>query len=279
MNASPPRRRPPKAPKGRIGGALGGNPLLDTEEHTPAVSPYVDAEWRSPAPAAGYLDVNQLPEPHEAEVDAETPLSAQEKTDLRTCEAALEGLRLAFIAAGRGLQVIRDGRLYRDRYATFDDYVEQRWGIQRSYAHKLIRAWPLGVRVQKVAPQEVNESQVRQLLPIAARHGDDAALTVYETIAAVDGVRVTTALIKGAAAVVPDEYDRDETVERVRAYVLSQTPSPAPATAGFEAARAALDTLAARIFRHADQPEQVRGFVDHLRGIADELERVLTDDG
>src|SRR6266536_3079623 len=45
---------------------------------------------------------------------------------LAACEAALDNLRVAFWAAGKALQVIRDARLYRSTHATFEDYAEQR---------------------------------------------------------------------------------------------------------------------------------------------------------
>ena len=79
------------------------------------------------APTAGpaVISPGSLPDPYTATADGQ--LSDREQADLATCEAALDNLRVAFWAAGKALQVIRDARLYRDTHATFEDYVEQRW--------------------------------------------------------------------------------------------------------------------------------------------------------
>jgi hypothetical protein len=277
---SPPRRTPPKArKKGRIGG---GNPLLDSADHTPPVSPQVDAEWHRPSdtdPEPASVDLRRLPEPHDVG-DVIGPLSGSERSDLEVCEAAIDSLRLAFSIAGRGLQVIRDGRLYREHFATFDEYVEERWGIQRSYAHKLIRAWPLAQRLDPIAPRTVNEGQVRELLPVAARHGDDAAVTVYETIATADGVKVTASLIKGAVATLPAEFDHDDAIERIRAYLADHSPagsaSHIDAASVFAAEVNRLHTIAGRVARHVDDhPEQARKFVTELRDLADAIDKQL----
>ena len=101
-----------------------------------------DGAGRS-APAAGpaVISPRSLPDPCTATADGQ--LSDREQADLATCEAALDNLRVAFWAAGKALQVIRDARLYRDTHATFEDYVEQRWDMSRSPAYRLIDAWPL----------------------------------------------------------------------------------------------------------------------------------------
>src|SRR5579859_2559875 len=122
-----------------------------------------------------------LPVPYEALSDSPNLIDVERK-DLADCEAAIDSLRVAFWAAGKALQVIRDARLYRGSHDTFEDYCEGRWQMRRVYADRLIRAWPLAERLTPIGTRELNEGQVRELLPLAARHGDDAAVTVYETV-------------------------------------------------------------------------------------------------
>jgi hypothetical protein len=164
-----------------------------------------------------------LPAPYEALSDSEV-LIDMERRDLAACEAAIDGLRIAFWAAGKALQVIRDARLYRAEYPTFDAYCEGRWQIHRSYADKLIRAWPLAEILSPIGLKELNEGQVRELLPLAATQGEEAAVIVYEAayraVAEVDGVRVTAAVLKGAVGALPDgQFDKDEAVRQIREYV------------------------------------------------------------
>jgi hypothetical protein len=192
-----------------------------------------------PVPQGAGLEVAALalPAPRETHNDSPSLFDA-ERRDLAACEAAIDGLRIAFWGAGKALQVIRDGRLYRETHATFEDYAEQRWQMRRAYADKLIRAWPLAERLHAAAPG-LNEAQVRELLPLAALHGDDAAESVYETVAQaaaeVDGVRVTAAVIKGAVSVLPGgQFDIGEAARQVRAYVarLAAGEEPDPEDSG-----------------------------------------------
>lgn len=286
------RRRPPRR-KGTIGG---GNPLLDDVEHTDPVSPLAGAAWTVDAtgdptaeqkPPGGreeqpiaVLDARSLPVPQDTG-EVSGPLSVGERSDLVVCEQAIDTLRVAFWAAGRALQVIRDGRLYREVYSSFDEYCEERWGIQRSYAHKLIRAWPLAERLEPIAPKTINEGQVRELLPVVARHGEDAAVTVYETIATTDGVKVTASVIKGAVAVLPpDHFDRDEAIEQIRAYLRGEYLTPADRSGDdasvFTVEAGRLHTIAARVARHArEHPDKVREFAAELRTLADQMEQQL----
>ncbi|WP_067801398.1 hypothetical protein [Actinomadura formosensis] len=108
-------------------------------------------------------------------------LDDQDRADLAACEAALDNLRMAFWAAGKALQVIRDRRLYRADYGSFEAYCTDRWEIGRRQADRLIAAWPIAEQLRPIGLASLNEGQVRELLPIADRHGPQAAVTVYRT--------------------------------------------------------------------------------------------------
>lgn len=66
---------------------------------------------------------------------------ASDSDKLERCEEVLEGvLKRAFFYAGSVLRTIRDQRLYREKYNDFDVYTKERWGFDRTYAHRLIEA-------------------------------------------------------------------------------------------------------------------------------------------
>jgi hypothetical protein len=68
------------------------------------------------------------------------PLSKLERRKFAACERTIkEGLK-PFLAVGRALLCIRDGRLYRERYVTFDEYCEQRWNLRKTRAYQLMDA-------------------------------------------------------------------------------------------------------------------------------------------
>jgi len=186
-----------------------------------------DGDAGPPAPAGtpAVLSPGSLPDPYTATADGQ--LSDREHADLATCEAALDNLRVAFWAAGKALHVIRDARLYRDTHATFEDYVEQRWDMSRPQAYRLIDAWPLAESLSPMG-DKLNERQIRELLPLASRHGQDAAVTVYRTVAETGGIQVTAALLHGAVSILPaGRFDPAEAAAQIRAY-LTGNPASQP---------------------------------------------------
>lgn len=270
-----------------IGGARAVNPLADSAEHTPAVSPLRDAEWNRPGrsgrsltvvPQSGDtppspVDVLTVPLPDAGE----GPLSAGEQTQLSACESSIGTLRMAFWAAGRALQIVRDGRLYRDSYGSFDDYVEQRWDMQRSYAHKLIRAWPLAAKLHPLAPG-INEGQIRELLPVASEYGEDAAVTVYATLAAGD-VKITAGKLRAAVAVLPGEFEHERVVQHLQAWLRGEVTEDVrdrPVDL-FSTAETRLAALTRRIVKGSDgDPAAAREFAAKLRGLAEQIEQQIS---
>lgn len=67
---------------------------------------------------------------------------------------------------GRALMAIRDARLYRDEYGTFEDYCRQRWGFVASRARQLIAAAEVVSNLESVTT--VTPSTESQARPLAA---------------------------------------------------------------------------------------------------------------
>lgn len=91
-------------------------------------------------------------------------ITVDERGKLSQCEEIIEHGLNTFVDVGHALLEIRDSRLYREEYPTFEDYCQTRWKMERSYANKLIRASEtvnnLGTNVP-ILP--TTESQVRPL--------------------------------------------------------------------------------------------------------------------
>jgi hypothetical protein len=211
------------------------------------------------------------------------PLSAGEQADLSVCEAALDNLRMAFWAAGKALQTVRDGRLYRNGYATFEDYVEHRWDISVRQAYRLIAAWPIAERVSPVGPA-LTESQVRELMPVADSHGPDAAAVVYQAVAETDGVRVTATVLHDVVGILPSDgpFVPSEAVRQIRAYLNGDRTAPLPPLAADPVKRfSQRDRTISKLEQDADadieaaraaDPELVSRMAARLRALADRYE-------
>jgi hypothetical protein len=91
-------------------------------------------------------------------------LSPDETETLQYCEHVIaEGIQ-TFVEVGRALLVIRDQRLYRQSYATFEGYCRERWDLSRTYAYQLVEASQVVdhvAAVSDVVPR--NEAQARPL--------------------------------------------------------------------------------------------------------------------
>ncbi len=222
-----------------------------------------------------------LPAPHEP-LSREPTLIAEERDELERCETALRAANVAFWVRGRMLQVIRDGDLYRETHTRFNDYCLEVWEITARRANQLIEAWPLAEHLMlilgTIVPKiNINEGQVRALLPVYHRHGKDAAAFVYETIAR-SGAKVTAATIEAALTVLPPErFDRDEVARLLKDFLaggaraIPPRPEDSP-TSVFDAEGRRLEKISKRVIGHVqEEPEAARKFADELDRIAAEI--------
>lgn len=58
-----------------------------------------------------------------------------------------------FIKAGLALEEIRDKKLYRAKYGTFEDYCTKKWGFGRSYGYRLIEDAKVAAEMSTVSGQ------------------------------------------------------------------------------------------------------------------------------
>jgi hypothetical protein len=90
-------------------------------------------------------------------------LSETETTRLAELEKVVEANIKGYYEAGVALLAIRDEKLYRKDYESFDDYARDRWGIDRTYAHRLIEAAKVTADVLPIGNIPANEAQAREL--------------------------------------------------------------------------------------------------------------------
>lgn len=213
---------------------------------------------------------------------SDTPvLIAQERELLGHCEAALENLRVAYWAAGKALQAIRDGRLYRATHANFEDYCQEQWDITRQYANQLIRSWRIAQKLFEIVGGKSNDlegilsrklgfGQAWELVALAEEHSVDAAALLYLALIQVKGLGTTAALVKGAADALPAAAagKKKATEEAVLAYLASIDGKPQlPAARDpYKALTRATKTLDAGTVQAAMErdPEGTRAMVREL---------------
>lgn len=92
------------------------------------------------------------------------PLSSTEQFELHAHEQVIEQSLNAFKEVGAALVAIRDKRLYRAEYDTFEDYFQKRWGLGKSHAYRLMEASDVVARLSPIGDKlPENEAQAREL--------------------------------------------------------------------------------------------------------------------
>jgi hypothetical protein len=91
------------------------------------------------------------------------PLTQAESKRLRECEKAIERGLDTFYQVGNALAEIRESRLYRISYATFEDYCLERWKMSRPRAYQLMGAASVLNNLSTIVDKPTTESQAREL--------------------------------------------------------------------------------------------------------------------
>jgi len=90
-------------------------------------------------------------------------LSPKESTRLEKCEAVIERGLQTFVEVGNALLEIRNSRLYRQEFDTFEDYCRERWQMSYRRAAQLMDAAEIVSNLNNCSETPTHESQVRPL--------------------------------------------------------------------------------------------------------------------
>lgn len=94
-------------------------------------------------------------------------LSDEERGALILREDTIQSGLKDFVRVGLALQDIRDRRLYRAEFDTFEEYCERRWDLRKTAAYQKMNSANL-VREMSAIADIQNEGQARALLPVEA---------------------------------------------------------------------------------------------------------------
>lgn len=125
-------------------------------------------------------------------------LTTTEQQALAQYETVIETGLQTFYEVGTALLAIRDNRLYRQDYSTFEDYCRERWEMTPQHAGRMIQAAKITANLEPMGSIPSSERQARELAPLEP----DAQRIVWEVVqqTAPDG-RVTAAHVKSVAEV------------------------------------------------------------------------------
>lgn len=116
------------------------------------------------------------------------PLSPTEKQILTEYEAVIERGKNTFVEVGHALLEIRDKRLYREKFKTFEDYCQIKWQFNRQRGAQLINA---AIEVTSLPPELStmvnNERAARALAEVPAENKAEVVREAATTGAVTSG--------------------------------------------------------------------------------------------
>jgi hypothetical protein len=90
--------------------------------------------------------------------------SMAESKRLIELEREIKQALATFIEVGEALMKIRDSKLYRLEYPSFEDYYRKRWRIKRAHAYRLIESFTIASNLSpigdiKTGAEDAKESE------------------------------------------------------------------------------------------------------------------------
>lgn len=149
----------------------------------------------------GLANIISAPDPTESapETIPDGALTPLEQDELSRCEAAITRGLQTFFEVGAALVTIRNQRLYRAEYATFEAYCRERWEMGRNYMNKIVAAHEVVAHLGTIVPKNqlpANESQVRPLVKLDPAQ---QRTTWEQVLASAPAGRITAAYVEQVA--------------------------------------------------------------------------------
>lgn len=137
-------------------------------------------------------------------------LNIEESHELERCEVVIKQGLKTFIEVGQALMTIKEKRLYRIGFKTFEDYCVERWAISKPRAYQLIDAANVIIGLSTIVdilPQ--TESQTRPLTSLKPEIQKEVWKEVVET----HGENITAAKVQ---SVVNDWKPLNQEIKEVK---------------------------------------------------------------
>ena len=141
-------------------------------------------------------------------MEATKALTTAEADKLEKFEAVIGKGMSSFLEVGNALAEIKQGKLYRSTYKTFENYCDKRWGFTRQRAHQLVYAADMAEELKAEVAKVKMSTQVDKTVPVAnerqarelSRLPDNFRLDAWQEAvkrAEGDGGTVKVAIVRG----------------------------------------------------------------------------------
>lgn len=107
------------------------------------------------------------------QVEESTTLSALNTIELdrlSLCESVIQKGLNTFVEVGNALFEIKNNKLYRDKFTTFESYCRDRWNLKRQRAYELMDAAAVVNTLSEISDKNEQDSQVSIIVPTKESH-------------------------------------------------------------------------------------------------------------
>jgi histone H3/H4 len=141
------------------------------------------------------------------------PITLAESNRLIELEKIIEAGRQTFVEVGTALAEIRDSRLYKSDFKTFEDYCIHKWGFKRAHAHRLIKAAGIARDLSPVG--DIPSERAAREIAKVPKEKREAVIKTAITEAKSAGRPITAKDIQIAAASAPEAESNIKRIFRV----------------------------------------------------------------
>ena len=121
-------------------------------------------------------------------------LNIEERNELERCEVVIKQGLQTFVEVGQALMLIRDKRLYRAEYGTFENYCNEKWNLSQRHVNRLVGSSEVVSNLGPMGLKPKTERQARPLTKVEPelqtevwqetvnRHGDNITAKKVEEV-------------------------------------------------------------------------------------------------
>lgn len=139
-------------------------------------------------------------------------LTPKESVRLCELERVIQKGKDTFVEVGNALAEIRDSRMYRGPFKTFEDYCQKRWGFTRNYVNRIIAAAEVTSNLVPMGTTPESERQARPLAKLPAEKQPEAWSKAQEK-AKEEGKPVAARHVEAAVAEVVEDDEPETLIE------------------------------------------------------------------
>lgn len=142
-------------------------------------------------------------------------LAISERQELQRHEQIIQQGLNTFVEVGQALAAIRDSRLYREDYSTFEDYCKDKWGMKQSRVYQFMDAAQVVKQLQSSTIVELLPTTESQARPLTKLEPAEQVRAWELVIATAPEGKITAAHVLEAAKVIQAERREEKRAERV----------------------------------------------------------------